>query len=111
VIHPTNVVVLSLPVTATALVLLCRQFTSSRSRILRVGCALLVLSFVIHALAIGAPSPLTFARDSWGYQLEGVIKHDAELTGWILIAAGLLSIRRSVPDPQRAERPSAFQAA
>jgi hypothetical protein len=106
VIHPTHVVVVSLPVTATALVILCRQFTSSGSRILLVGCSLLVLSFMVHALLIGARSPVTFAHDSWAYQFESLVKHDAELAGWILIAAGLVSVRRSVPHRAPTHRPS-----
>jgi hypothetical protein len=109
--HPTHVIVVSLPATATALVVLCRQPLSSRSRIMHVGCALLMLSFVIHAAAIVPSSPVAFARDSWSYQLEGVIKHDAELTGWILIAAGLLSVRRSMTAQPSTDRPPALQAA
>jgi hypothetical protein len=108
--HPTHVVFVSLPVTAAAFVILCRQFTASRSRMLQVGCSLLVLSLVFHALLIAAPAPLSFDRDSWAYQLASLVKHDAQLAGWILIAAGILSVRRLLPRQRPADRP-AFETA
>jgi hypothetical protein len=109
--QPTHVVLVGLPVAATALVILWRQFRASRSWLLLVGCSLLGFSFVIHAMEIGALSSVAAAHDSWTYQLEGVMKHDAELAGWILVAAGLVSVRRTVSDRSPTDRSSAFGAA
>ena len=63
---------------------------------IQVGCLLLVFSFLIHGLELGSNSPLAFSRHSWAFQLRAVIKHDAELAGWVLIVAGLFETRRAI---------------
>ncbi len=101
---PPHILILTLPLVGIALVILWRQGAHEGGRAIRVGCLLLVLSFVIHASELGSHSPLAFDIDSWAYQLRCVVKHDAELAGWILIAAGLLNVRNGSSQRRPASR-------
>jgi hypothetical protein len=86
------VLVLSLPLTGSGLAILWRQArpaAGSQAQAIRAGCVLLVVSFVVHAIEQNALSPLSPSPDSWAYQIRCVLKHDAELAGWILITVGL----------------------
>lgn len=106
--YPPHVLVVSLPFTATALVILWRKDSASRSPLLRIGCSLLVLSFAIHALDSYLWTGFT---DSWAFQVQSVLMHETELAGWILIAAGLLAERRLVRVRPRTDQPSALRSA
>jgi hypothetical protein len=48
---------------------------------------LLVFSFVVHAVGPSAVSAL--GGGGWAHQLKGVLKHSAELGGWMLVATGV----------------------
>lgn len=65
---------------------------------------LLAFSFALHAVgpqAEVAPSQMYLATHTWAYQITGMVRHGAELAGWILlstgIAAGCLSSDREGP--------------
>jgi hypothetical protein len=59
---------------------------------LRIALCLLAVSFVVHVAAPGSESTLGYQRSSWEYQIRGMIKHGASLTGWILLASGLAAV-------------------
>lgn len=52
------------------------------------GLTLLVLSLLLHKVGLAADSS-TASDHSWGYQLTGMVKHGAELAGWIMLATGV----------------------
>ncbi len=103
--NPPHVLVLALPFTVIALVMLWRQATGARG-IVRAGCLLLIISFAIHLAESKAFVVLN--PDSWAYQIRCIVKHDAELSGWVLIGAGFLYLilektpraQRSAPRPR-----------
>jgi hypothetical protein len=88
--NPPYVLGLALPFTAIAFVMLWREGRGRAQTIIRVGCGLLILSFAVH----GLDSATTLDPGSWWYQIWSLVKHDAELAGWILVAGGLVSIAR-----------------
>ena len=58
----------------------------------RTGLGLLVVSFVVHAVGPSIVSAL--GGGGWAYQLKGVLKHSAELGGWLLVATGVAAACR-----------------
>ena len=94
--------VLALPFTVIALVMLWRQATDARS-IVRAGCLLLIISFAVHVAESKAFGFVVLDLDSWAYQIRCIVKHDAELSGWLLVGAGFLYlILEKTPRAQRA---------
>jgi hypothetical protein len=88
--RPPHFLVLAIPFTAIALVMLWREGSREERTIIRAGCGLLVLSFAIHALE----GPASLDARTAQYQVWYLVKHDAELSGWILVAGGLASFAR-----------------
>jgi hypothetical protein len=101
--NPPNVLMLALPFTAITLVMLWRVATGGTRGIVRGGCLLLVASFVIHAAETKTFGLIVLNPDSWAYQIRCVVKHDAELSGWILIAVGLLYLALERRPPSEIE--------
>lgn len=89
--QPPHVLVLALPLAAVVLVLLWQQGENGAQGTIRAGCLLLVASYAIHASETSAVG-FVLNPDSWSYQIRCVLKHDAEIAGWVLIAGGLLSL-------------------
>jgi hypothetical protein len=52
---------------------------------------LLTFSFALHAIGPQADVATTtdLARHTWAYQVTGMLKHGAELAGWMLLATGM----------------------
>jgi len=50
---------------------------------------LLACSFVLHAVGPQADAGGSLATHSWAYQGTGMVKHGAELAGWMLLATGM----------------------
>ncbi len=73
---------------------------------LRISLALLAVSFVVHVAAPNGESTFDYQRHTWEYQIRGMVKHAASLSGWILLASGLaaLAMRR---ETSRMASPSA----
>ena len=90
---------LLLPFVVALFVLLWR-LTADESeqarRIVRIGLYLLVFSFVVHAVGPTIVSALGYAGNSWPYEAKGILKHSAELGGWMLVATGVAEAARSV---------------
>lgn len=59
------------------------------SATLRLGLAVLVLSFAIHILGPHIVHALGWGSDSWAYQIKVALKGGTELAGWLLVASGL----------------------
>lgn len=67
-------------------------------RMIRTGLWLLLVSFAVHAVGPAVVSALTDGgTGSWPYQLKGLMKHSAELAGWMLVATGVIAIACSTP--------------
>ena len=90
-IHPPHVVAISAPLIALVFALLWRgDYGSASARnIARWGCVLLAASLVVRTVGAEAVTALGYTRDSWVFQARGVVKHDLELAGWVLVAAAL----------------------
>ena len=100
--RPGAVVALSVPFDCLVLVILWREGANgSRPEgwLLRAGCVLLILSFAVHVAELHAFPYGRFSIHSWAYQARCVVKHDAELAAWVLIAAGLLCAWREPEHP------------
>ena len=85
---------LILPVTLTFVLLwwLSGSEPARARSVLRAGLCLLVFSFVVHAVGPSLVSAL--GGGGWAYQLKGVLKHSAELGGWMLVATGVAAACR-----------------
>ena len=83
-----------LPLVAVVVLLLWRLTLDDppRSRIV-VGCALLLLgfSFGLHAVIPKVDSLTTPVGHTWAFQIKSMLKHSAELAGWMLLATGLVA--------------------
>jgi len=66
--------------------------SKSEAITLRIALCLLAVSFVVHVAAPGSESTLGFQRHTWEYQIRGMVKHGASLSGWILLASGLAAV-------------------
>jgi hypothetical protein len=55
--------------------------------------ALLVFSFVVHAVGLKVLSAVGYGAHGWPYEIKGIVKHSTELAGWLLLATGLLGAR------------------
>jgi hypothetical protein len=101
--QPAHVLIVALPVSAVALVLLWTTAPPGAARrVLRDGSIVLVAAFVVHGIGAKIVSMLGLGPETWGYQLKAVVKHSGELAGWVLVALGLSSI---VVQRDRARRP------
>jgi hypothetical protein len=86
--------------TMFALVVIARRVPAPCRRLILAGLGLLAISFLIHLTGETALDKLGLAQNGWARQLKAVIKHGAEVTGWLLIALALYSAsgRSSVAD-------------
>lgn len=61
--------------------------------VVRAGLAALVFSYLVHAVGPRVVADLGYAANSWPYQVKGLLKHSAELAGWMLVAVGVFEAR------------------
>lgn len=100
--QPSHVLLLALPVSTGALLLLWTAAPSGAARrVLRDGCIVLVVAFVAHGVGAAIVSWLGLGPQTWAYQLKALIKHSGELAGWILVAAALTLLALDRPRMQR----------
>jgi hypothetical protein len=89
--QPPHVLLLSLPGTAAAFVLLwTAPLPASVQRLVREGCIVLVAAFVVHGIGEKVVADLGYGPETWAYQIKAVVKHSGELAGWALVAGGLV---------------------
>ena len=54
------------------------------------GLVLMATSLVLHKVGLGADTS-TASDYTWAYQITGMIKHGAELAGWMLVVTGIVA--------------------
>jgi hypothetical protein len=54
------------------------------------GLTLLIVSLLLHKVGLAADDS-TATDYTWGYQITGMVKHGAELVGWMLVATGIVA--------------------
>ena len=65
---------------------------SRRARtMVRASLFLLVFSFVIHVVGLKIVTELGYGYNTWPYEIKGMLKHSTEISGWVLLATGLLA--------------------
>jgi hypothetical protein len=87
---------LLLPLAAVIVVLFWRLTSDdpARTRALVWGALLLLgFSFVLHALVPKVDS-VSLAGNTWAFQITAMLKHSAELAGWMLLATGVAAAGR-----------------
>ncbi|MFZ0042526.1 MAG: hypothetical protein WAK93_14535 [Solirubrobacteraceae bacterium] len=95
-----NAAVLAVPL-ACVLLLLCwltwRDPRPARA-VVWAGLILMVTSLALHKVGLAADSS-TASDYTWAYQITGIVKHGAELAGWMLLATGIIAglQRRTAP--------------
>lgn len=104
-----NAAVLALPLMFVfALLSVLTWSNGTARRVVWAALLLLALSLVLHKVGPDADSS-TASDYTWSYQVFGIIKHGAELAGWILAATGVVasgaapaSANAAVTSPERA---------
>ena len=94
--QPPHVLAISLLPALMAVVVLWRLAGPNESGCfpVRLGCALLVLSFGVHAFGTKIVSILGYGTDSWTYEAKVAIKHASELAGWLAVGIGVFTLQR-----------------
>jgi hypothetical protein len=90
--HVPHYVFLYLPVlTATFVtaVAVARQLPRRIPRVVGLGLVLLAGSYLLHQFGETLIEDLGASPDGWIHQVKAIIKHGAEVAGWMLIALGL----------------------
>jgi hypothetical protein len=60
-------------------------------KLLRVSLLLLAFSFVVHIVGPKIVAGLGYGAGSWPYEIKALLKHSAELSGWTLMATGIIA--------------------
>jgi len=97
-----NASVLAVPLACVfALLFVLTWHSGTSRRIVWVALLLLALSLLLHKVGLDADSS-TASDYTWSYQTLGIIKHGAELAGWILAATGVAADIAAAPvSPER----------
>lgn len=87
-----NATALALPLACLLGLLVWLTWTDPRRarRFVWAGLVLMVVSLLLHHVGLDADSS-TASDYTWAYQITGMIKHGAELAGWMLVATGLIA--------------------
>ena len=64
-----------------------REVDVTTCRLLQIGCALLVSSYVLHLLG-GALADAVGGEHSWTYQVGAALKEGTEVAGWLTVGLG-----------------------
>lgn len=92
------------PALALLLVLLLREAREvevTTRRLLRIGCALLVGSYVLHLLR-GTLSDAVGGEHSWAYQVGAALTEGTEVAGWLIVGLGCCRAAASRHRPRAA---------
>ena len=86
-----NATVVALPLAVVFVLLGWLTWGDRRTRLLVwSGLALLIVSLLLHKVGLAADDS-TATDYTWGYQITGMVKHGAELVGWMLVATGVVA--------------------
>jgi len=69
--------------------------------VVRTGLAALVFSYAVHAFGPHVVAALGYGENTWPYQVKGMLKHSAELAGWLLLAIGISQGRPRIGPRER----------
>ena len=78
------------PALALLLALLLREAREvevTTRRLLQIGCALLVSSYVLHLMGAGLADAVG-GEHSWTYQVGSALKEGTEVAGWLIVGLG-----------------------
>ena len=91
--HEVTILALPLSIVLAALCTLTFRDARPARSIVWTSLILLACSFGLHAVGLQAEavSRTYLADHSWTYQLTGMLKHGAELAGWMLLATGVIA--------------------
>jgi hypothetical protein len=67
--------------------------------LVRAGLAALAFSYFVHVFGPHVVAALGYAGNTWPYQVKGMLKHSAELAGWLLVAIGVFQGRPRTGPP------------
>jgi hypothetical protein len=67
--------------------------------VVRAGLAALIFSYAVHIVGPHVVAALGDGRNTWPYEVKGMLKHSAELAGWMLVALGISRVRAPGPSP------------
>ena len=89
-----DVPILVAPLTVACVVLCALTFRDARRvRFIVWGSlVLLACSFALHAVGLQADGSRAYLAHTWAYQGTGMLKHGAELAGWMLLATGMAAV-------------------
>lgn len=59
--------------------------------VVRISLYLLAFSFAVHIFELKIAPELGFRANTWPGEIKCLVKHSAELSGWFLLAAGVLA--------------------
>jgi hypothetical protein len=97
-----DVPILVVPLGVALIVLCVMTFRDARRVRFTIWGSLVLLacSFALHAVGpqADAHSAAYVETHSWAYQLTGMLKHSAELAGWMLLATGVAAAALSATD-------------
>ena len=99
-----DVAVLVAPLAIVLLVLFVLTFGDARRTRYMVWGSLVCLtcSFALHAVGPQADDATYTATQTWSYQLTGMLKHSAEMAGWMLLTTGMIASRLAFQRPRTA---------
>jgi hypothetical protein len=105
-----DVAVLVAPLAVVLVVLFVLTFGDARPIRYMVWGSLVLLacSFALHAVGSQADDASTIytATQTWSYQLTGMLKHSAELAGWMLLTTGMIASRLAAFQRPRTRLPA-----
>jgi hypothetical protein len=81
-----------------ALLKVADRLPAPTARLIHVGLVLLVVAFGLHLTGHALLDRLGYPEDSWADQIKGVVKHGAEVAGWLSVSLGL-TLGRPVRQP------------
>jgi hypothetical protein len=91
--HIPHWLALYLPLLAGVFLLLlaiARRTSLQARRLIVAALALLALAFLVHQYGDSVLVHLHEPSTGWAYQLKGVVKHGAELAGWLFVAVAIV---------------------
>ncbi|MDQ1483603.1 MAG: hypothetical protein QOF35_1679 [Actinomycetota bacterium] len=78
-----------LAVTFAVLASVAWRLPAPESQLVWTGLVLLAVSFVLHLFGDQLLRAFDASVTGWAYQVKAVVKHGAEVAGWLLVALGL----------------------
>lgn len=91
--HIPGWVVIYMPLlglTLLAVVVVARHLSVRSARLAVIALTLLAASFLIHLFGTQALQLIPAPAAGWAHQVKGIVKHGAEVAGWLILALSLV---------------------